>query len=343
MIPVVVLIATTFAQVLSALTPVFSTIVSLVSSVVTQIVGFIQTGVVPIVRALVPIITQVINACVPVIKSLIPVVKSIATGFGSMLSAATPLIRSIASIVGWLAKQVSSFIKSVILPTVKAMLPTVRSVINTISGIVRGIQKVISGVVNVISGIFSGDWSRVWKGFGQIASGAIDGLKSIVTGIGDIGKNLVKGLWNGISNLGGWIKDKIFGFAHTITDSIKNFFGIHSPSKLWADEVGRFLPPGIAVGVEKAAPQLYDSVDSMGQKATDIASEAATKVQTAVTSVTGGDVTGSPTSRRSAASSESQQTGDGGDTFNMYGITDPDVMAAAIAQKKRAKLAAKGF
>jgi phage-related protein len=162
------------------------------------------------------------------------------------------------------------------------MIPVVTSVINTIGGVVKSITTVVGGVVKVISSLLRGDWSGVWDGAKQIVSGAIDGIKGIVNGAASIGSNLVKGIWSGISNVAGWLKDKIFGFAKGVTDSIKSFFGIHSPSKLWAKEIGRFLPPGIAVGVEGAAPQLYDTVTRMGRKATDLASAAASRVQSAV-------------------------------------------------------------
>ena len=47
----------------------------------------------------------------------------------------------------------------------------------------------------------------------------------------DVGKNLVKGLWEGIQSLAGWIWDKVSSWASDLWSGIKNFFGIHSPSK----------------------------------------------------------------------------------------------------------------
>jgi len=67
-----------------------------------------------------------------------------------------------------------------------------------------------------------------------------------------VGGNLVRGLWNGISDMTQWIKDKIFGFARGITDSIKSFFGIASPSKLFRDQIGANLAFGLGEGFEEA-------------------------------------------------------------------------------------------
>jgi phage-related protein len=272
----------------SILPPLTSLIVDLLPAI-TQIIGVIVqvastiiSALVPVITQLAPLITSVIQMIVPVINALIPVILQIAQVFAQVFSAVAPILGGLASLVGAVVGQIVGFISSVIVPTVQSMIPVVTSVINTIGGVIKSITTVVGGVVKVISSLLRGDWSGVWNGAKQIVSGAIDGMKSIVNGAASIGSNLVKGIWSGISNVAGWLKDKIFGFAKGVTDSIKSFFGIHSPSKLWAKEIGRFLPPGIAVGVEGAAPQLYDTVTRMGRKATDLASSAASRVQSAV-------------------------------------------------------------
>jgi hypothetical protein len=68
--------------------------------------------------------------------------------------------------------------------------------------------------------------------------------------MGNIGKNIVHGIWDGISGAVGWLKDKITGFAGGIVDSIKDNLGIHSPSKVLADSVGKYMAQGIGVGFE---------------------------------------------------------------------------------------------
>lgn len=68
--------------------------------------------------------------------------------------------------------------------------------------------------------------------------------------MGDIGKNIVHGIWDGISGAVGWLKDKITGFAGGIVDNIKEKLSIHSPSRVLADEVGKYMAQGIGVGFE---------------------------------------------------------------------------------------------
>lgn len=71
----------------------------------------------------------------------------------------------------------------------------------------------------------------------------------------DIGVNIVKGLWDGIVSVKDWIMDKIGGFCDGIVDGMLDLFGINSPSRLLRDAVGKFLPPGIAIGFEMAMPK----------------------------------------------------------------------------------------
>lgn len=86
----------------------------------------------------------------------------------------------------------------------------------------------------------------------------VDTIKELPGKMLDIGKNLVEGLWNGIKNMGQWIKDKIFGFADGIIDGFKGVFGIHSPSTVMRDSVGRYLAEGIGEGFMEELPGIAD-------------------------------------------------------------------------------------
>ncbi|WP_405543943.1 hypothetical protein [Streptomyces phaeochromogenes] len=80
---------------------------------------------------------------------------------------------------------------------------------------------------------------------GRIRS-ALGSLGSLLI---DKGKDVVRGLWNGIKSMGSWLKGQLIGFAKgMIPGPIAKALGIGSPSKLMADEIGHWLPPGIAQG-----------------------------------------------------------------------------------------------
>ena len=82
----------------------------------------------------------------------------------------------------------------------------------------------------------------------QIIASFINGFNSYYSKIGEIGLNLVKGLWNGIKDATGWVLEKIKGFGKSILNGIKNIFGIHSPSTVFKEEVGKNLALGVGEG-----------------------------------------------------------------------------------------------
>ena len=67
----------------------------------------------------------------------------------------------------------------------------------------------------------------------------------------EIGGNMLKGLWEGIQNVGKWLWEQITGFFGGIVDGIKGFFGIHSPSTLFRDEIGKNLALGLGDGFDR--------------------------------------------------------------------------------------------
>lgn len=88
----------------------------------------------------------------------------------------------------------------------------------------------------------------------------INGIKSLPSKVGNIGKQIVRGLWNGISGMGSWLKGKISGWASTVIKGFQAGFNIHSPSKRMAKEVGKFLPPGLVVGVKMTADKALKDI-----------------------------------------------------------------------------------
>lgn len=74
--------------------------------------------------------------------------------------------------------------------------------------------------------------SKGAKAAGDLTKAIIDGVKGIPGEMVNIGKNIVEGLWNGIGNMVGWIGEKIRGFGKGVLDGLKDFFNIHSPSRV---------------------------------------------------------------------------------------------------------------
>ena len=96
----------------------------------------------------------------------------------------------------------------------------------------------------------------------NMVNGVVNTVKNLPSRMLEIGKNLVQGIWNGISNAAQWIWDKISGFCSGIVDKIKGFFGIHSPSTLFADEIGANLALGLGEGFGDSLKDVFKDMQS---------------------------------------------------------------------------------
>lgn len=153
------------------------------------------------------------------------------------------------------------------IPQLIAMLPTIVSrIVGTLSAhlpeiISTGLQMMIKLGAGIISGI-----GHVVSGARNVVSNIVGALRDAPGQVVSIGKNIVKGVWEGISNSIDWLRNKISGWVSGIMKDIKGFFGIHSPSRLMRDEVGRYLAEGIGVGFEDemsaVSKQMIDAMPS---------------------------------------------------------------------------------
>ncbi|MGW0347558.1 phage tail tape measure protein [Streptomyces anthocyanicus] len=123
-----------------------------------------------------------------------------------------------------------------------------------------------------LSGLGSAISNKAWNAFQSMKNAAVDRSMSLVSWVGGLpgdlagalgsqgyrmynaGLDFVAGIWNGISAAGGWLWSMVSNFASDyIVDPVKDFLHIGSPSKLAADEIGHWIPAGIAMGVEDNA------------------------------------------------------------------------------------------
>ena len=88
----------------------------------------------------------------------------------------------------------------------------------------------------------------------QFVSNIVSGLSGLAGRVTSVGSDIVHGIWSGISGAAGWLMNQISGFANNVVSGIKGFFGIHSPSTVMRDQVGKYLAEGVAVGWEKNDP-----------------------------------------------------------------------------------------
>lgn len=107
----------------------------------------------------------------------------------------------------------------------------------------------------------------------EFGSKIVSGLKSIPSKVVSIGRNIVQGLWNGISGAAGWLYSKVTSFASGIVNKMKAALGINSPSRIMRDMVGKFIPEGIAVGIDANADSVYNSLDDLANTSVGISTD----------------------------------------------------------------------
>lgn len=154
-------------------------------------------------------------------------------------------------------------------------------------------EKIWTWLTNVITKVVTWGTNLASKGkeAGQkLMDSLIEKVKEIPEKMLSIGSDIVKGLWNGISDATQWLKDKISDFVGDVTGWLKAKFEIGSPSKLMAREIGKWLPAGVAVGIDDNAKTVMDSMKNL---AIDTVGSARAGLQRATTTLgSNGVVTG---------------------------------------------------
>lgn len=141
----------------------------------------------------------------------------------------------------------------------------------------------------------------------DLCSAVINGVANLPSQMANVGYNIVMGVWNGICNAAGWFRRQVQSFFSGIVDGVKGALGIHSPSKVFADEIGKWIPPGIGVGIEAEMPDLYKQMD-------DEMASLGKRMQTAVNVETGKIAVDKKVSTTYKVEKEKQGVFESGDT-----------------------------
>lgn len=148
----------------------------------------------------------------------------------------------ISNVVGWASNMASNAVSA----GSQFLTNAIKFVSQLPGRIVAFLTKIISSL-----GAWAGQMAaKGAEGARRMFTSVVDGLASLPGRILSIGSDIVHGIWNGISGAAGWLADKVSGFASGILDGMKNALGIHSPSRLFRDQVGKYIAQGIGEGFE---------------------------------------------------------------------------------------------
>ena len=141
---------------------------------------------------------------------------------------------------------------------------------NFINNIITWIQQLPSKIWTWLSNTiqkastFATDLGNKAKEAGKnMINNIINTVRDLPSKMVSIGSDIVKGVWNGITGMGTWLKNKISGFFGGIVDGAKKALGIHSPSRVMRDQVGKYIAEGIGVGIEENSDSVLDTISDL--------------------------------------------------------------------------------
>lgn len=210
-----------------------------------DIINSLVSGILNTLPAMVAQLPQIISAIVSFIASALP--QILQSGVEILLNLAAGIIQTIPQLVAQIPQVISAFCS-----TIAANLPQI---------IASGIQLLVQFATGIIQAI-----PQLVAQLPQIISAIVSGLQALMGGIVDVGRAIVEGIWQGISGAAGWLIDKIGGWASSVLSSVKSFFGIHSPSRVFRDEVGLMLAQGMALGISKGEREVLNTADELNSR-----------------------------------------------------------------------------
>ena len=214
-----------------------------------QLITQLITGIAQMLPQLIP---QAVNAIITIVNGLLTNIDQIIdAGIQLIMGLAEGLINAIPQLIEAIPTIIQNLINAIVNNLPKIIQMGIELIVKLAAGIIQAIPKLIAAIPQIIGAI-------------------INGLAQLPGMLLDIGGQLIQGLWSGISNAASWLWSKISGFCSGIVDKIKGFFGIHSPSKLFNQEIGKFLALGLGEGFDdnlgKVYKQMKSAVDFETQK-----------------------------------------------------------------------------
>lgn len=185
-----------------------------------------------IIQGLTQLITEASQTIIPLaVQILLENLPSIvAAGMDLIIALVSGILDNIDMLIDCVLEMVDVIVDKLIDNLPKLIDGGIRLIAALANGLIRAIPNLVSKIPQIIS---------------SIVKGIISGIPAIF----DVGKNIVEGLWNGIKSMGSWVSGKVKDFFGGIVGGVKDFLGIHSPSKVFAG-IGGFMAEGLGEGFD---------------------------------------------------------------------------------------------
>lgn len=216
-----------------------------------QLIGILIKGLIQAIPTLIASIPQIIVAMVNVFTAYnwLSLGKSLITGIkNGIVAAKSTAVEAMTNTYNGLLnaiKNLPSKLKGLGENGLKEMG---NGITGKLSGLKTTAGKILTNIIEAVK--------NLPKELSKKATSAIRDMKTTFKNVdwGSVGMNVVKGIAKGVGDFAWILVDKMTGLAQKAWEGVKDFFGIHSPSRLMRDTVGKMIPAGITVGLEKAFP-----------------------------------------------------------------------------------------
>lgn len=229
-----------------------TTLLSMLPQLLDMGIQLLMQLVIGIGQALPALIPQVVNTITTIVETLINNIDLIIeAGMKLLMGLAEGLIVAIPQLIDKIPIIIDKLLNAIIENLPKLVEMGMELVVKLALGLVKAIPTLVGKIPELITSV-------------------LQALRKLPEMVVDIGKNIVSGIWNGISQMASWLWNKITGWCNSIFNGIKDFFGIHSPSKLFSDKIGKYLALGLGEGFDdnigKVYKQMQTAVDFETQK-----------------------------------------------------------------------------
>ena len=225
-----------------------------------QLIGILIKGLIQAIPTLIASIPQIIVAMVNVFTAYnwLSLGKSLITGIKNGIVAA------------------KSTAVEAMTNTYNGLLNAIKNLPSKLKGLgENGLKEMGTGLKTTAGKILTNIIEAVKnlpKELSKKATSAIRDMKTTFKNVdwGSVGMNVVKGIAKGVGDFAWILVDKMTGLAQKAWEGVKDFFGIHSPSRLMRDTVGKMIPAGITVGLEKAFPDTLKTLMNQSEQLANV-------------------------------------------------------------------------
>lgn len=214
-------------QIISTL---LTTLIDMLPQIIEGGVQIIISLIQGLAKQLPTLVPQMVNTVVTIVESLLDNIDMIIdAGIQLLIGLADGLMNALPKLIEKAPEIIEKLVMAITNNMPKIIQAGITLIIKLGEGLIKAIPQLISKIPQIITSL-------------------LRGFSNYYSNMGDVGKNLVSGIWEGIKNAKDWLLGKTKEWCGNVLDGIKGFFGIHSPSKVFRDEIGTNLALGVGEG-----------------------------------------------------------------------------------------------